>query len=284
MQEGDNGDIFRLVVGAAGIIAAVVAVLTFARSCQSHSALPDVDQLRPTTSKGPSSNRSIADTTIPTIPASTDTTTTTDTTVRPSAPTIPYKIVSWPGTLSASGWSATSDWRSVGGLLTYDGSSAGSSSGLGMSAIAPLNLEGVDSYDVSADIQLVRYNLDTAEGGAAASFGIVVRSTGPTDGYGAGHCVGVGNVVCSVVDQAEYTGVIWAFPSGGKEPLMLAPFHPGMGWHHYEVRVRSNTITLVIDGSLTLGPVTDNRYFGGLVGLWSNGAQIDVREFAVTAP
>lgn len=113
-----------------------------------------------------------------------------------------------------------------------------------------------------------------ARGGifASASFGIVVRASDGNSGYGAGHDAHAGG---------PYRAVVWAIPDG--KVLQDTRFHPHATWHNYRVEVRRNTITLVVDGAVLVGPVQDNRFLtGGRVGLWSDGVQISVRRFKVS--
>lgn len=212
-----------------------------------------------------------------TVPSTTSSSTTSSTlTTAPSRPIqkLPYAINTWPTDLTSSGWSATEAWQTASGQLVNSGKGYGT----GLSATAPVTLDGVANYAVDADMLLVSY-----ANSALASFGVVVRATGSNDGYGAGHCAAGGLYSCGQKASSEWSAVIWGVDDQSAA-MGATPFRPGTDWHHYRVEVRGNTLTLIVDDSLVLGPVTDNRYLrGGRVGLWSNSVQVSVRNFGVAA-
>ncbi len=150
------------------------------------------------------------------------------------------------------------------------------------SIVAPVDLASVDSYAVDADIQLVRYANEGMFSGLD-SFGIVVRVQDDGEGYGAGHCVSSGLFSCSSGQPADHVAVLWTASGSNPTKLDIQPFLPGAENHHYRVEVRGNRLTVLIDGATVLS-ATDNSYLHGKrVGLWSDGCQVNVRSFAVSA-
>ena len=54
-------------------------------------------------------------------------------------------------------------------------------------------------------------------------------------------------------------------------------------WHTYRLEVQGNIVRVFLDGGLMI-ETTDNRFLSaGQVGLWSDGAQVNVRSFTVIA-
>ncbi|MFC5834374.1 family 16 glycoside hydrolase [Nonomuraea insulae] len=176
-------------------------------------------------------------------------------------------------------WTETEGWRAVEGSLVNDGTSYSHE----MTTSAPLILDDVSDYDVDADIQLLRYS-DAGLISGYASFGLVVRAQDDAEGYGygLGHCAASGLFSCGTGRAANFAAVLW--PAEDQPKVIEATaFRPKSSWHHYRVEARGNELKLFIDGRLTL-QVTDTRYpTGGRVGLWSRRAQINVKNFKVTA-
>lgn len=141
-----------------------------------------------------------------------------------------------------------------------------------MTATAPVRLDGISDYVVEAEIQVVDYTLGGSR--PIGSFGVVVRASGSaSDGYGVGHYANGG----------RYYAMMWPV-STSSAVIQQAEFKPGGPFHSYRVEVRANTLTLIVDGVVLLGPIQDNRFVsGGRVGLWSDDVQISVRSFKVTA-
>ncbi len=194
----------------------------------------------------------------------------------PTRPTLPYHADWSAGT---GGWTVSSDWKAAGGMLVADGSSYSVQVG----AVAPLDMTAVPDYAVDVDLQLVS-RADDGNFSQRDSFGVVVRSIGGGGGYGAGSCIAGGLFACtsSPASQPEYSAVVWS--TRDTSPVIAhAQFQPGSGWHHYRVVVRATTITLSVDGQVSL-TANDNRFLqGGRVGLWSMGCQVDAKNFAVSA-
>lgn len=166
------------------------------------------------------------------------------------------------------GWTASTGWATVSGMLVNDGTNNSTA----MSAVAPDLFAGIGDYSVEADIQLVRAAL------YQPSFGFVTRASSDKGGYGVGFWWNSGP------GYNLNSAVIWQAQSGAANPIGKTPFDPSSSWHHYVVTMRGNTISEVIDGGVVLN-VSDNTYLaGGRIGLWSDRAQINVKNFRVTSP
>jgi hypothetical protein len=156
-------------------------------------------------------------------------------------------------------WSVFPSWRVVNGMLVNDGSDTGW-------ATSPYRPEKTTDYAVEAEMQLVQHqNCSNDE----ASFGVAARRTGEASGgYGAG-------VTC----RGSQTTIALGNEFGIITPAR--PFDPTDGWHTYRLEVRGNLIRFLIDGAL-VAETHDNTYTsGGLAGLWSYRAQVNVRSFKV---
>lgn len=169
-----------------------------------------------------------------------------------------------------SDWALSPGWGISDHMLVSDGSSFGPALG----AKAP-RLDAPGNYAVDAEIRLDRY---TAAGFfGSASFGIALRASGSEDGYGAGHYA---------FASGPYKAVVWTRNPGSSSSVERGgePFVPELGqWIHYRVEVRDTTVMLQA-GNLVVGPITDNTYLSGtVVGVWSSGAQISVRNLTVSA-
>lgn len=238
-----NRDLLRLLA----VMALVLFPLT---SCSVPQ--PSVDQARQTT---------VA--TTPPAPSPTS----------PSAPdpVLPYRA-DW--STGVAGWTGSDDWAAVNGTLLSRGSDRGNQAGI----IAPLNLGGIDSYAVEAEIQANR-NSDAGALSGLASYGVVVRVQDDGSGYGIGSCQSAGIFICAPDQPASKVVGIWA--DEGDTALDIRPSSGGDDWHLYRIEVRGNNLTVYVDGSYALS-ATDNTYLTGDVGLWSNRVQISVRSFEVT--
>jgi hypothetical protein len=195
-------------------------------------------------------------------------------TATPIVSPLPYHA-DWSTDLA--GWSVTSSWRLVDGVLTNDGRASGEQ----MTATAPLDLSSVRDYVVEADIELVRYGDEGAFSGAD-SFGFVVRAGDPKSGYHAGHCVQAGLFACDP-GGPMFSAAIW--DAGRDSVLKNADFQPPeQSWHHYRMEVKGATITFTVPDLGVNLSTTDNTYLnGGQVGLFSNSCQISVKNFVVQA-
>jgi hypothetical protein len=142
---------------------------------------------------------------------------------------------------------------------------AGQDTTTSVGAVAPVDVSSANGYAVEANIQLLRYN--PADG----SFGLVVRVQQNGDGYGFGATTD-GTIVLST----DQSGVL-------PTTLDSKPFDPGSDWHRFRIEVSGNNFRAFIDGSLVLSAIDNNFVAGDRIGLWSSGAQLNVRQFTVTA-
>jgi hypothetical protein len=160
-----------------------------------------------------------------------------------------------------NGWSGSGDWSTLGGMLVCGGRDATASVG----AVAPVDVSSANGYAVEADIQLLRYN--PADG----SFGLAVRGQENGNGYGFG-----ATTDGTIVLATDQNGVL-------QDTLDSKPFDPGSNWHRFRIEVSGNTLRAFVDGSLVLNAIDNTFVAGDRVGLWSSGAQLNVRHFIVTA-
>ncbi len=214
----------------------------------------------------------------------------------PTPPLLPYEA-DWSSGMN--GWVGSEDWKTVEGMLISNGGRRSQE----ISITAPISLEAIRDYVVEVDIQLIKY-ADEGSTSALNSFGLVVRAGEGNQGYGVGHCVSVegltfvpqqcapdkpevGAANASPGDLAPppvYVALIQTADDENREVIAVAPFRPRGEWHHYRIEVKGNSIGLLIDDAGVVLSAVDNRYLeGDRVGLWSNGCQINVRNFKVTA-
>lgn len=170
------------------------------------------------------------------------------------------------------GWmTSDDDWHTVNGLLVNDGIRYST-------ILAPYPPNDIADYSVQADIRLDRYSDAQAED----IFGIIVRSPDGSGGYQLGVCAsaGLSLVNCGGSNDPDYEIIL---SDGSSSPVKETPFRPHAVWHTYRIDVQANTITAWIDGGMVF-QVTDDKYLSaGRVGLWSDGCQISIRSFTITA-
>lgn len=184
--------------------------------------------------------------------------------VTPAASVLPYQA-DWSNGMG--GWTGSNDWAVVNGMLVNDGTHDGTS----MTITAPDLFAGITDYTVEADIQVVKAAI------YMPSFGFVTRATTDNTGYGVGFHYENGP------GYNFDSAVIWQAQSGAAGTIRKQLFSPSTVWHHYLARLKGNTISEEIDGSVVLN-ATDNTYLrGGRIGLWSDRAQVNVKNFKVTA-
>jgi hypothetical protein len=179
----------------------------------------------------------------------------------PAPGTILYQA-NWSSDLSA--WSAASQsWKSSAGMLLNDGTDRSQ-------ITAPYVVASPD-YAVEAEIRAIKWHV-----GNPTFFSITVRgdnSAGDSVGYYASSVYYDGQHV-------SYARLSYPSPAVFPE-LKSVVFDPGESAHLYRVELRGNHLRYVIDGAEYLS-LDDNRYLrGGAVGLYSGGAQIEVRSFKV---
>jgi hypothetical protein len=195
------------------------------------------------------------------------------TTILGTSAGLPY-VADWSSGLIKSGWNADPSWNASGNALMNSGSSNHQT----MTAMAPVTLMGISSYVVEADIQYSGVGDEqSARFSGTSSFGIVVKANANTEGYGGGICQ-TGAFYCNTYTTQA---VIWGV-NDGRNAKAASDFVTGDSPHHFRFEVRGDTLRLLVDATL-VGPVTDTRYGGSQVGLWSDGAQIIVRNFRISA-
>lgn len=164
-------------------------------------------------------------------------------------------------------WPNSGGWQTVSGMLVNDGSSE-------ISSFMPAPYQvGLPDYAVEVEMQWIR------EG---ETFGIVVR--GVDDG---GYWIGGTSSCASGRWLVVWGGPAQALGCPGRErnalPESFIDFGIDNQWHTYRIEVRGNLIRVSVDGTLLL-ETSDNRYLSsGQVGVWSQGAQVNIRRFSVIA-
>lgn len=157
-------------------------------------------------------------------------------------------------------WSHAGGWVTVSGTLVNDGSNENYNF-----TAAPFTAPGSD-YAVEAEIQWAR---------GGRTFGIVARG-GNEEGYAAGF-----SPRCSGYGAATY---LWTVSRDGDERCESIAYLEGAvdtNWHTLRLEVQGNAIRVFLDGAKVI-ETTDNRFLtSGVVGVWSNGAQVNIRRFTV---
>jgi hypothetical protein len=156
-------------------------------------------------------------------------------------------------------WAGADGWQTVSGMLVNDGR------GEGLFKAAPFEIPVAD-YAIEVEMQFVR-------GENRSSFGVVAREHSG-DGYFAGYhddggCGWDWKTIC-----------LWGTAYGpiGKADLVI-----DSEWHVYRLEVQGNTLRVFVDGTLVI-ETSDNSFLSaGKAGLWSNGAQVNVRRFSIIA-
>lgn len=174
------------------------------------------------------------------------------------------------------GWAGPADWKTVDGVLVNDGTGGGGAGG--SSIVAPHEPPGPD-YAVEAEIQLVRFpNFGWM---SYASSGVIVRGD-DTGAYAVGFC---GETPVVVGDCGPNDKGLGVFVDGAPIGEVADPgASTDRGWHTYRIEVDGNEITLLLDGADVQHEVSNRFLTGTRVGLWSSGAELDVRAFRVLSP
>jgi serine/threonine protein kinase len=161
-------------------------------------------------------------------------------------------------------WTGAAQWKWIQkGQIGSDGTSTDNF--LLLSSYHP----STPNYAVEAQIQLVRYTSSYY-----GDFGILVRTDAGGNGYYAS------------VDQTN--GLIIALMDGSNQDnyganLNQNSYTPDTKYHTYRIEVKTNTITLFLDGQ-QIGQATDNTYLDARqVGLRAYNAEINVTSFKVFA-
>ena len=201
-------------------------------------------------------------------PTPTDTTNANNLSTPTTTPLVPVQT-GLPCKVNLSTWTdGSADWKILNGILLNDGT--GNWDNQGPTIVAPCQLGSTANYAVEAQIQVVST-------GNNPCFGITVRGT-PSGNSWQGYKAGVGD--CSNgLSIARISGSDYNYDQQKKD----ATFDPTTTKHTYRVEARNNTITFFIDGGQIL-TMNDNRYLTGAeVGLWSQGAQLEVFSLQVIA-
>ncbi len=169
------------------------------------------------------------------------------------------------------GWSVTQDWKTINGMLVNGGKDEGWGTWI-KAPYQPGQLKIVN-YAVEAEMQAVREGGGGADCRATVSFGVVARAT--SEGA---YWVGIGEPWSKPRAAA---GPLRRAIAGCAEDLASGSYDIGTDWQTYRVEVQGNTVSLQINGMPVL-QTTSNRYLeGGMVGLWSQGVELNVRSFKV---
>lgn len=152
-------------------------------------------------------------------------------------------------------WPNTSGWSTLNGILINDGT--GSAARWLPAPYRP----SVSDYAVEAEMRIDH---------GCNSNGVVAHAVG-SNNYAAGAWCGGG------------VAQIWEWSNNAQNynPLGTKGFAPGNGWHKYRLEVKGNSLRLLIDGVLMLDVIDDAILTPGLVGLWSEQEQLEVRSFTV---
>ena len=151
------------------------------------------------------------------------------------------------------GWPEVAGWKVVDGTLVNDATTPNTS------IMAPHAPETAD-YAVEAEIQVASSLWQRK------AFGLVLR-----DGY-----LGGVNWYSYMIQHHPFVGTM-------TQVLVQSDFNIDNEWHKYRVEVRGGRLALLIDG-VVRAEATDSRYSSpGRAGIWSNGVQINVRNFRIVA-
>lgn len=157
----------------------------------------------------------------------------------------------WSGGLD--GWPEGVGWRVTDGMLTFDGSIPNTF------LAAPHRPESPD-YAVEAEIRVV------SPFWQRQAFGLMARER-----YQGG------------VNWWSYMRLNHPFLGTASGVLVQTDLNIDDGWHSYRLEVQGNRLKLLIDGQVR-AEATDGQYSSpGRAGIWSNGVQINVRNFKIVA-
>lgn len=160
------------------------------------------------------------------------------------------------------GWAGDETWKVLNGMLLNDGQQK-----FGSVIKAPFRPgeAGIANYMIVADMQLI--SIEDA-GSIFSCFGMIGRSI---------YFLGIKSKDREVFYSKQFPA--WGY---GFE-IEKSDFDPGNEWHTYKLIVEGNNIRYMIDDRPFLN-VTDNESIeGGEISLFSNAAQISIRNFRVIA-
>jgi hypothetical protein len=227
---------------------------------------PTTSTLAPTTSTlAPTTSTTVAEETTSTVaPTTTLAPTTTSTlavtttlpplviadTAQQPAGTVLYEISDWSS--GVSGWAATGQWKTAGGMLVTDGSSDSF-------AVAPVDLTGHADYVVECEAQIV----DPKAGTDVLLMARMINGQGYWGGFD-------GSASQMVVGY-------------GMSALGSSNFVLDSNWHKYRLEVRGNVVKLYLEQAEVARAVDNRALEAGTVGIYCASGQINVRSFKVVA-
>lgn len=178
----------------------------------------------------------------------------------------------------ANGWLEAHGWSALSGMFINSGNQDI------VPVFAPYipDDNSINNYTVEASIRVDGY-VDNGTMSQADSFGLLIRATDAQNGYSFASCISSGIYSCgnSTYSREEFLAVL---KNNQKQTLQEYQYEPKKGdWHMYKIEVKDNVIDVFIDGSRVLHAMDDTYLKGGEVGLWSNGYQLSVRSFKITA-
>lgn len=164
-----------------------------------------------------------------------------------------------------NGWIGSPDWKSEGGMLVSDGTYQGTHGSQESPTIEPpYQVNETPDYAVEVRIQ-------QQLGGPGCFDAVNIRGSAASDGI-QGYRLAIG---C-------YGGAtIYAAHGSSLTQIAHEDFDPGNTWHIYRLEAKGTTISAFIDGIQVFG-VSDATYLsGGIIGIKSQGTQINVSSFKV---
>lgn len=184
----------------------------------------------------------------------------------PQTPDTLFYQADWSNGLS--GWTGSADWKTTSGMLVSDGSYT-LSDGMSPTVEPPYQVTETSNYAVEARVQQIK--VTQTLGGLGCFDAVVIRGSIVSDGV-KGYRLAIG---------CFGGATIYAAHGGSLTSIAHINFDPSNLWHIYRIEAKGATISTFIDGVQVL-QVNDNTYLsGGIVGIKSQGTQIDVSNFKV---
>lgn len=180
-----------------------------------------------------------------------------------------------------AGWTASSDWKTIGGMLVSDGGKDKGVDNDGVTLFAPYDPGDRVDYAVEAQMEFVRTATDDPNGLADYSFGVGGRAT-QSAGYRGGIGAGPGWSMSDLL-RNPHAEIVPGGKSGITGGLVNQPYTVAPGFHDYRLELKGNTLRLLIDGTVVLTTADNTWLSPGQAGLWSNDAQLEVRSFKIIA-
>jgi len=162
-----------------------------------------------------------------------------------------------------NGWTGTSDWTVLNGMLHNDGTDSSANS---PTIVAPYQVEGITDYAIEIHMQIVT--------GSNCFDVTTIRASGSANiwqGYKATICGGNAFINAGSISGNSF------------DQLAQVHFDIGNTWHTYRIEVKGTRLSYLIDGKLIMG-VDDSRYSsGGRLGFKSYLTQLNISSFKVFA-